>query len=422
MRIIASDPIRLVKRLTLLTVVFVGSTAGVAAWQDAPQVPSSADSVARILASEVELSRNAAVLRLELEDGESLTFALRDGDVIIAGDEVGSYDRSDALDQSWRALLIQVMDTPNDELAPVLASWEPLTDGESGVRLDVALEGAVSATRAPLAPATAAAMQAADSLVEDAGPVEVRRLQSRIEELEGMVDELESRPGRRVDVDRGPDWTRPLRYVASGFSAILATLALYAILVGLGFAVVFFGRSYLEGVADTVRHFTLRSWAVGFAATFLTVPVFILGTIALAISIVGIPILIAWLPLFPVAVGVAALFGYLAVGHAAGEALAERRLHGVDWYSKGNSYYYVLTGVGVLLVVFIAAHVIQMAGPWLGFLHGLLIFLGVVISWAALTIGFGAVLLSRAGTRLVMGADVAPDADPKPSFEEEPRV
>ncbi|MFS8637919.1 MAG: hypothetical protein FWJ74_07520, partial [Gemmatimonadota bacterium] len=152
-------------------------------------------------------------------------------------------------------------------------------------------------------------------------------------------------------------------------------------------------------VADTARHATLQSALVGLAGTFLILPAFILGAIALTISIVGIPLLIAWLPLFPVAVVVALLFGYLAVAHAAGEALAERRFYGGDLFKRANSYYYLLTGVGLLLALYIAANLVEMAGPWLGFISGLLMFLAVVLTWAAFTIGFGAVLLSRGGTR-----------------------
>ncbi len=120
-------------------------------------------------------------------------------------------------------------------------------------------------------------------------------------------------------------------------------------------------------------------------------------------SIVGIPLLLVFAPLFPVAVLLAAVGGYLAVAHGAGEALAERRFTGTDWFTRANSYYYVITGVGLLLMFFLAAHVVSMAGPWLGFLEGLLKFVAVMLTWAAFTVGFGAFLISRGGTRPVNG-------------------
>jgi hypothetical protein len=152
----------------------------------------------------------------------------------------------------------------------------------------------------------------------------------------------------------------------------------------------------------------VRSGLVGLAGSFLVLPAFILGALALAISIVGIPLLLVYLPIFPLAVVLAAVAGYLAVAHGAGEALAERRFRGTEWFTRANSYYYVVTGVGLLLVLFLAAHIVTMGGPWLGFLRGLLKFLAVMVTWAAFMIGFGAFLLTRGGTRPASEPLIAP--------------
>ena len=50
------------------------------------------------------------------------------------------------------------------------------------------------------------------------------------------------------------------------------------------------------------------------------------------------------------------------------------------------------------MFAFMAANVISIA-PFLGFLTGLLAFVGSVITFFAIQIGFGAVLLTRAGRR-----------------------
>jgi hypothetical protein len=120
--------------------------------------------------------------------------------------------------------------------------------------------------------------------------------------------------------------------------------------------------------------------------------------------------LLVWLPAFPLVVVLSGILGYLGVAHATGEALAERRFYGGDWFSRANSYYYLLTGLGMLLALFLAAHVIELLGPWLGFIHGILMFLGVVLTWAAATTGFGAVLITRAGTRPLRPVP-APDSE-----------
>jgi hypothetical protein len=106
-----------------------------------------------------------------------------------------------------------------------------------------------------------------------------------------------------------------------------------------------------------------------------------------------------WLPGFWVAAVLAAVGGFLGVAHGAGEAFAERRFTGSEWFTRANSYYYVMTGVGLLLVLYIAGSVVSMAGPWLEFLEGLLMFMAVMVTLIAGMIGFGAVLISRGGTR-----------------------
>ena len=47
---------------------------------------------------------------------------------------------------------------------------------------------------------------------------------------------------------------------------------------------------------------SILSGLIGLAGSFLVIPAFVLGIIALTISIVGIPALLAWVPLFPIAV------------------------------------------------------------------------------------------------------------------------
>ena len=81
------------------------------------------------------------------------------------------------------------------------------------------------------------------------------------------------------------------------------------------------------------------------------------------------------------------------------EEAAERRFYASDWFKHGNSYYFIMTGLTLLVGLFAASQVVSMAGPLLGFLSGMLMALGVVVTWAALSIGLGAVLISRAGTR-----------------------
>jgi hypothetical protein len=378
----------------------------------------------RVVSSEIAVSRDAAELRLELDDGRRINLQLAaDRSVRLNNARIGTYERRGALDTSWRQLLQEAMDAPTGELPGLLTSWEaPPAAGEVGDRMRREL--------AALAVPAAQQLPAAD-LPADATDT-IQRLNQRIRELERVLEDpaalegLEDRDALdipalrdlRTSLERdlrrqirdelraelgGETRQRsarsPFRHITRGITGIFSTLMAYAVLVGLGFLAVFFGRAHLETIADTARHSTVRAGLVGLAGSFLVLPAFILGILALAISIVGIPLLLVYLPVFPLAVVLAAVGGYLAVAHGAGEALAERRFRGTEWFTRANSYYYVVTGVGLLLVLFLAAHIITMAGPWLGFLQGLLKFLAIMVTWVAFMIGFGAFLLTRGGTR-----------------------
>lgn len=381
----------------------------------AAQAPAAPGGPRHVVSSQINVSRNEAVMQLGFDDGRQMEFAIRDGRMFADGADLGPVPANGAADRSWRSVLARVMDAPATQVPDIVRGWSP--PAPEGA-LKSAILSALAGQAAPAAPAAPMAAQNAPGVGPNADTL--AKLQSRLEEMQQRLEDIQQ--GRELRRDEGPTWMGPFRYVWRGVTGIIGTLVVFAILVALGIVTVFFGgRPYLEAVADTARRQTARSWVVGLAGSFLVLPAFVLGILALTISIVGIPALLVFVPLFPVAVILGALFGYLGVAHAAGEALAERRLNGGEWFRRGNSYYFLVTGIGLLLALFLAAHVVEMAGPWLGFIHGLLTFLACVTTWFAFTTGFGAVLLTRGGTRPTTGLGPL-DADVPSGFEEETHV
>ena len=148
---------------------------------------------------------------------------------------------------------------------------------------------------------------------------------------------------------------------------------------------------------------------VGFAGTLLLLPVWILGTAALAVSIIGIPVAIAWLPLFPIAAAAAAVLGYLAVARNTGEWLSESGYPWTGWIRKSNQMLTVVGGLVGLSFLYMAANVVSMA-PFMGFLTVLLVIAGSIVTFMAVQVGFGAVILTRAGRRREWSEPLDPDA------------
>ncbi|HEX8363498.1 MAG TPA: polymer-forming cytoskeletal protein [Longimicrobium sp.] len=185
-----------------------------------------------------------------------------------------------------------------------------------------------------------------------------------------------------------------LGHFSDGLAGLLSTLALGLLLAGLGAAAVFYAHTRLDKVSDSVRADALRAGAVGLATNFLILPAYVVGIILLALTIIGIPLLLVFIPLFPVLVMAAGACGLVAVAHAIGERTAERR---GTWETQNrNSYAYVFTGLGMLLAPLVAANLLKMT-MFLGFAGDLLEFFAKMALLLAATVGIGALILTRGG-------------------------
>lgn len=471
-------------------------------------VPGPARGQERVVVSkEVAVGRSEASLRLEFSDGGSLEIALRDGTVEIDGAEAGSYAAGDPLEAAWRSLLGSAVALDDGPLSAMLLGWSPPaeldgTDRELAVRIDSALDEALSvraAPDAPGAPSVSVSLGGEDgalvralignlgrlSILEEALKGVDAKIQLHVDEdvtvgagetIEGslvvvqgdvrvagtvrgdvvVVDgSLELAEGGRItgdvrladaeldraggtlegelvnvsererdveaelrerlrselrdeiraelrsdlrDSDRGWSLFTPFRSVFRGVGGLMGNLIAILILGLLGMGVVAFAPENLEAVAETARRAPGRAALVGMAGSFLLIPVWILGAVALAVSIVGIPVMIAWLPLFPLAAVAAALLGYLSVAKNTGEWLADSGYRYTDWIRKSNPVYTVVGGLVGLMAAFMVGNVLSIV-PFFGFVRGLLTFVGVMLSLVAVQIGFGAVLLTRAGRK-----------------------
>ena len=174
----------------------------------------------------------------------------------------------------------------------------------------------------------------------------------------------------------------PFRPVIRGVGGVAEKLIAILILGLIGAVVLAFGSENVDVISETARRSPARAAMVGFAGTFLLIPVWVLGTVALAVSIIGIPVAIAWLPLFPLAACAAGLVGYLAVARNTGEWLADSEYPWTGWIRKSNPWLTMVGGLVGLMLAFIAANVVSIA-PFLDFFSGLLAFAGCVITFVA---------------------------------------
>jgi len=260
-----------------------------------------------------------------------------------------------------------------------------------------------------------------DAITEGVTDLEPASRADRRESVANLRDEARAASDRRrgaVRDARSSGFFSPFRAVAQAVGGVLENVLSVLVLAIIGTLVIFFGGRHMDVIAETARRAPGRAAAVGMAGSILLLPVWVLGTVALLVSIVGIPVAIAWLPLFPIAAVLAAVVGYLAVARNAGEWLADSDYPWTHWIRKSNPLLTMVGGLMGLMLLFVAGNVVS-AAPFLGFIEWLLVAAGVVVTFLAVQIGFGAVIITRAGRRPEQGFGYDADAAWKAAMEVE---
>ncbi len=204
--------------------------------------------------------------------------------------------------------------------------------------------------------------------------------------------------------------------VLGGLAGLVQAAVTFGIFLAVGLAILHFFPRHIDIVSRTVLHAPGRSFLVGIAGGILSVPIWVTGMIVLAISVIGIPVLLLWIPAFPILVAAAMILGYIAVSRNVGHWVSHRDLQGLEGMDTSRPAVQIGVGLLVLIGAFAVASVLQIGGMIFSPFAILLNILGVVLTVAAGSIGLGAVLLSRAGRDPSFAGDARwttdPDFDP----------
>jgi hypothetical protein len=166
---------------------------------------------------------------------------------------------------------------------------------------------------------------------------------------------------------------------------LAATLLRVALMILLALVVVAFGPGVVERIADRTAIDPLRAGLIGFFAELLFFPLLIITIIVLAVSIIGIPLLVL-VPFGVVLAMLVLLVGFTGVAYQIGRTLHAR----FGWTERG-AYASVVLGVLVIgALTVLARSAALVGGDMLGFP---LAAIGYLVEYAAWTIGFGAAIL-----------------------------
>ncbi len=224
-------------------------------------------------------------------------------------------------------------------------------------------------------------------------PPSVTDLRREIEQ--GIRDGMRDAPSRDA---RGRSGNRFFRNLASGVGGILQAGVSFLLLLGMGMGVLYFFPRHFEVVARTAAAAPGRSLVTGWAALLLSPVIWVFGIVFFAITIIGIPIMILWIPLFWVAMALATLVGVLALS----------RNVGTWWVRRGDTYQpqgldpeqpaaRMGIGLALLLVPFVVAGLFEIGGGLFAVFRGLALGAGFLVLISVAAAGLGATLLSRGG-------------------------
>jgi len=186
-------------------------------------------------------------------------------------------------------------------------------------------------------------------------------------------------------------FTPPTFFGAFQGLALFARIIKIMLFLFLGIVVISIVPKNVTKVKDQIRQDFLKSALVGFAGEILILPIFVL----LIVTIIGIPVALLVEPLLILA---ALILGYTGISYFIGEKLRE------STSLKPESPMMTLV-IGILVVesVLLLARVVGIFGHFLTPLSWILTFIGWMIWYVVITVGFGASILTRLGTRTKRG-------------------
>ena len=200
--------------------------------------------------------------------------------------------------------------------------------------------------------------------------------------VEGNIDNVSIGP-TRVPGMRFPGFLRDTFFGRVG--SLAGTVLRIGLLGLLALVVVAVGRDPIERVAERTAADPLRAGLVGFLAQLLFFPVLVITVVMLAVSIIGIPLLLL-VPFALFGVMIMCLVGFTGVAYRAGSWLNDR----FGWAGR-SAYATVLAGVILIALVTLLGRSAALAlGPFSWPLSAT----GLFLEYLAWTLGMGAVILA----------------------------
>jgi hypothetical protein len=172
----------------------------------------------------------------------------------------------------------------------------------------------------------------------------------------------------------------------------------FGVLLVVAIGVLLFAGPNLREVVETVELRFARAFWVGLAGQLLILPGLGVLCIALALTLIGILLVPFAIVAYAVAIAGLLTLGFLAVAQLIGSAIWRGR----DATDRARAFGGLVIGVAIFFALWLLASLLV----WAPLAATVIRAAAVAATWAAMTLGLGAAILSRAGThrRLASGS------------------
>lgn len=216
-----------------------------------------------------------------------------------------------------------------------------------------------------------------DGRVRVAGGV----VEGDIRSVRGVTGGLLSRAAGR-SIEREPLTT---------WGALRMVLAWFALLCVIGIGVLLFAERNLDGVVLALERRFSQSFWTGVLAQLAAIPVLLLSVVALAVTLIGILLIPFAVVAYIIAISGLLMLGFLAVARFTGRAFSGS----APLPGRRMNLRALLIGIGLYVGLWLLAAMFV----WNPMIGAVLRGVALAGSWVALTLGLGATLITRAGTR-----------------------
>jgi hypothetical protein len=193
------------------------------------------------------------------------------------------------------------------------------------------------------------------------------------------------------------------------WESIKLVIGWFAVLVIIGLGVMIFAEANMDGVVEAMERNFARAFWFGVLGEIMALPALLLLCIGLVLTILGVLLVPFAIVCYAIAVAGLLALGFLAVARLTG-SIWSRPQNATPAVARAANLRSLLIGVTLYMGLWLLAAIFT----WQPIAGAILRGVALAVSWVAVTVGLGAAMLSRAGTRHLATRTGAAAARPAP--------